>query len=138
MGPRLDPRLENWPARLDAVVEARRHEPFAWGEQDCVTFAAACVEALTGQRPLDGLPAWASSAQAERAIAAAGGLEAGVSARFQELPLAFAQRGDLLLLDVDGLGTLGVCLGATAAAPGKRGLVFPETLSAHRAWRVGG
>ena len=42
-------RLDDWPARLHAYIRARHDMPFAWGSQDCCTFAiSGGVEALTG------------------------------------------------------------------------------------------
>ena len=41
-------RLEDWPERLAAFVEARRAMPFRWGQNDCALFAADAVAAVTG------------------------------------------------------------------------------------------
>ena len=40
-------RLDDWPTRLNAFIDAARERPFAWGTWDCCTFAAAAVETVT-------------------------------------------------------------------------------------------
>ena len=42
-------RFPDWPQRLAMALEARRSTPFAWGQNDCATFAADMIEAITGQ-----------------------------------------------------------------------------------------
>lgn len=41
-------RLDDWEARLIAVLEAAQSRPFRLGTWDCALFAAAAVEAQTG------------------------------------------------------------------------------------------
>lgn len=41
-------RLDDWPKRLSAFLRERQHMPFEWGKNDCMSFAAHCVGALTG------------------------------------------------------------------------------------------
>jgi hypothetical protein len=66
-------RLELWPSRLDAVIQAAATRPFAWGEHDCCTFAADCVEAVTGTRvwPAD-FGTYTTSMGAQKAMFARG------------------------------------------------------------------
>ncbi len=131
-------RREDWPERLHACIEARRGTPFAWGIQDCVTFAAACVASMTDEDPLADLPAWGSREEADRALLAEGGLLTAVNARFAPCDPARASRGDLVLVRSDApLPALGVCLGAFCAAPGEQGLQFLPMTAARLAWRVG-
>lgn len=40
-------RVTDWRARLGRVVEQCRRKPHVYGTQDCGTFVAACVEAMT-------------------------------------------------------------------------------------------
>lgn len=51
MGPENSHRIkrhESWPARLSQFLHDRRDVPFAWGLNDCLTFGADAVAALTG------------------------------------------------------------------------------------------
>lgn len=131
-------RREDWPERLNEMIEMRRAMPFAWGVQDCASFAAACVAAMTDAAPLDGLPAWGSREDAEALLAELGGLDAAVTAMLGEpIAVTAARRGDVVRVDVAGVAALGICLGAYAAAPGPRGLEWADMRHWRQAWRVG-
>lgn len=60
----------DWEARLIALIEERQDMPFAWGIHDCVLWAAAAVEAMTGARIelLGDPPSWSGPEGALRAI----------------------------------------------------------------------
>ena len=42
-------RLRDWPERLDALLRSRASVPFEWGRNDCCTFVADAIEAMTGR-----------------------------------------------------------------------------------------
>lgn len=92
-------RADDWPERLEAFL-AVRDRPFAWGPQDCVTFAADWVVECLGFDPAARWRGWTNAREAVRAIEAAGGLEAGWAAQLQPIPPAFAGRGDIGLVRV--------------------------------------
>jgi hypothetical protein len=129
-------RLPDWPTRLDAHVHAHRARPFTWGPQDCVSFAAGAVAAITGQ-PVQA-PAWQGRRAAVRLLRQMGGVQ-GVAARTLGAlqPAASARRGDVVLLQQDGRHLLAVCLGHLWVAPGAQGLAFGPMSQALGAWRVG-
>jgi len=137
-------RREDWPERLTALIDLRRATPFAWGVQDCVTFAAAAIEAMTGADPLADLTRWNSREQAIQAISSLGSdLSHAVMARLGEpIMPTLARRGDLLLVETDVPGwpggqALGVCIGAHAVAPGPVGLEWVNMDRWRAAWRIG-
>jgi hypothetical protein len=133
-------RLADWAERLAALVEARRHAPFAWGRHDCGLFAADAVLACTGQDPAAALRGrYATEAEAEALMGPAGGLYGFVrgmeAARGTALcPPALAQRGDTALVLVGNQLAMGVVLGDVVAAPGIDGLVFVPIGAARRVW----
>lgn len=128
-------RHAHWTTRLHQHIERHRAEPFAWGLNDCCTFARGAVAAVTGAHlPLPAYGGWLSAA---RHLRLAGGLAAAADRVLPGLPaVTLARRGDVLLLCQAGRQWLAVCLGHLWAAPGARGLVFGPALDAHRAWRV--
>lgn len=135
-------RLPDWPERLAAMVEARRNQPFAWGEQDCCMFAADCAQALTGRDPA---ALWrgryATEAEAEAFLAPGGGLEGTVAAAMalfgaEEVPPLMAGRGDWALVLVGNQMLVGVVLGGLIATTGDDGLAFVPLRRAIRAWRI--
>ena len=128
-------RLENWPVRLDAAIEAARGRPFKWGEHDCATWASEVVCAITGARYWFAA-SYGSEKDADREIERLGldSLAAGVSRVLEPLesPL-LAQRGDIVQHKI---GALGVCVGSMAMCLRERGLIAVPVKNCVRAWRV--
>ncbi len=131
-------RRENWPALLNEWVEASRARPFKWRTWDCCSAAAAWVETCTGVDLFAPYAGRYSTAQgATRIINQAGGLESLVGAALgDDVGAAFAGRGDVVLVNIEGRESLAVCLGNMAAGPGKDGLAFIGRGEWQCAWRV--
>lgn len=121
-----------WDQRLHAVLTERMSMPFAWGTNDCVTFCAACVEAMTGVNHLAGMPTWRDEASALAAIEEVGGMVPWLDSHFAPINVLEAQRGDLGLVGT----ALNVCVGRGWAAPSGEGLAVTPIATASRAWRV--
>lgn len=134
------PRLEDWPERLAALVEARREAPFAWGQNDCALFMADAVAAVTGADPAAAFRGYTTEAEAEAVIAEEGleGVVARALAEFGcgDCPPGLAQRGDVALALLGNQPTMVVVLGEVLAGPGPRGLVFLPPARILRAWSV--
>jgi hypothetical protein len=128
-------RLPDWPERLAAYVEERRAQPFVWGNNDCASFAAGALRAMTGADPLGELT-WTSEAEAQAVLARLGGL-AWAARRVLGRPLPGherAPRGAVVCARINDAPTLGVQLGAWWCAPGGPGLVFRRTFEVRLAW----
>lgn len=135
----LPQRLPDWPERLAAFVEARRHVPFAWGSNDCATLAADAVLATTGADPMAALRGrWASEEEAGAVLQSMGGL-AAAARRVLGRPLDVWQqagRGAVVCANMQGQCILGVSLGAVWCAPGAAGLLFRSCAEVRLAWSV--
>lgn len=122
-------RVENWRARLVAVIARHECLPFAWGTSDCLMFAADAVEAMTGNA--FERPAYSTAAQARRIMRNMGAGEPGdvMAAFFEEIPPAMARVGDVaIVVDEDGRRAGAVCLGDQAIAKSSFGLArVPRT-----------
>lgn len=136
-------RLPDWPARLYAFFEAHEGKAFVWGSNDCITFAAGAVQAITGQPALEGLSPWHDEPTAAQQLRAARGLVGAVSSRLG-LPLAtplLAQRGDVLLVQARLAGKrvrfVAVCDADRWAGPYRGGLGRGPLAQAVNAWGVG-
>lgn len=136
-------RREDWPARLNALIEASLRRPFAWGAHDCCLFAAAAVQAMTGVDPAEDLRGtYKTPAGAARALKRYGGVEGAAATfagahGFAEIPPLLAQRGDVVLLATPNGPALGVIdLRGHIAATGPEGLIFQPPTAALRAWRI--
>lgn len=99
-------RLADWRARLAAEMDRQRRAPFSWGSQDCAMgLAAGAIEAITGQ---DLAASWrgrySSPSGARRALQKAGfsAVSDLVGSLLPEIPPAFADVGDIGLINADG------------------------------------
>jgi hypothetical protein len=131
-------RRDNWPNLLVQFIEQRREQPFAWGSNDCCTFAADWVQLCTGE---DHAKTWrnrySSGLGAARFLEEAGGVEALVDALgMQRIEPQLAGRGDIVAQETGRGMTLGICLGETTAFVAKGGLVFGPILNVETAWRI--
>lgn len=138
-------RLPDWPERLITFLEDRRGIPFQWGRNDCVTFAADGVQAITGFDALGPLRgSWTSEREASLRLLARGGITNAVrSVLGMEMDSpALAQRGDVVLVRTIGDGGLphrfvALCDADRWAAPWRHGVQRGPISMAIRAWGVG-
>lgn len=131
-------KLQGFAEKLAQFTTSRRLMPYAWGTNDCVTFAADAVQAVTGTDPIPELRgAWDDESGAMAVLEAQGGLVAAMDARFPRREVNFAQRGDLVLIkDANGQPSLGVCVGRDAVAPGVDEMLLTPIGKARIAWEV--
>lgn len=115
--------------------------PFAWGANDCCTFAADMALALTGHDPFAAHRGrYSTEAGADDVVGAQGltrfveGLMRDCGA--EEVAVAAAHRGDWAIVVVGNMPLVGVVLGPHVAAPGARGLAFLPFRRAERAWGI--
>ena len=139
-------RLSDWEARLHDFLEECSTAVFGYDHHldathfDCCMFAAGSVIAVTGEDPAAEFRGkYRSMAGASRALRTygAGTLEATLDGKFAERPVAFARRGDLVMIDE----MVGVCIGADALFIGEEdgvpGLVRFPRAAWLKAWSVG-
>jgi hypothetical protein len=152
-------RIEGWESRLHALVEDARRRPYELGTHDCMQFALAGVQALTGRdlaaelAPLtpDGKGIGPGSYLTERqaytlmrAVAKARGLEvqghplpAVVTAVLgPPVTMPRVHRGDVVLYDDPSGPHLGLCLGSQVAVLAVAGLIFPTRAQCVQGWSV--
>jgi hypothetical protein len=135
-------RLEDWPARLLAVIDGAAARPFEWGRWDCGQFVGAAIEATTGANPVDQLAGRYTTETGMRRILTRdydGSLQAFWSAQLgAPVPVTMAGRGDIVVVDHDGTQASGVVdlSGERVATLGLDGLEFLPIASAVAAWKV--
>ena len=131
-------RLSDWPIRMEAFLARRSNVPFTWGANDCGTFAADCVQAITGHDPApSGLRCHTTARQAYRAVSRHGGFAAIGDAAFGDrIDPALATVGDVLLVKIGQMDAFAICNGSTAIGPAATGLAVIPADRATLAWRV--
>jgi len=122
---------------LTALLAERLTKPFRWsGRGCCIGLGSRAVEAQIGIDPRFGL-SWSTKAEALAVLAAEGGIEAAMDARFDRIAPALAPRGDLAAVPCDELGCrIMVIEGATLAAPGARRLERLPRSAMTIAWNI--
>ena len=111
---------------------------FVWGENDCCTFAARCVDAMTGSDWLKDLQKYYWDRRSAHAyIADEGGIEPAVTKRIGP-PVApmLARRGDVCLIETGTGFGLAVCMGDKAVIPETDGLGSVPMSDVVKAWRI--
>ena len=142
----MNPRFQDWQIFLGEAVAAADRMPFAWGTNDCCLFVADCIRAMTGTdlgASFRGKYDDPASAMALIAFATDGG---GVEQLVEQLcrendmgevEVAYAQRGDIALHDVEAGPAAGIIYGDGALYLSEAlGLVAVPRASIRRAWRV--
>lgn len=129
-------RLPDWSVRLEVFVMERNRTVFAWGSNDCCTFAFDAVKAITGEDPAPHLRDHVDEMSAARSLKTQGGVEAIADKVFgQKIIPALASVGDIGLVTTKGRESLAVCGGDTWFGPGENGLVHVPLLDGLSAWR---
>lgn len=126
-------RKSTWEADLAEYIASVRREPFAWGTHDCCTFSAGAVEAMTGEDPMPEFRGKYSTALGSARALDGKSLEEVLDEKFEEVPIGFAQRGDLAWFT----DCVGVVAGGYAWFVGEEGLERVERSMWDKAWRVG-
>jgi hypothetical protein len=138
-------RVLNWESAFAHLLAVRAQQPFVWGASDCCLFAGDVIYALRGEDP-----AWwfrgrytdqRGAARALREYSDGSTLES-VAERicaeraYAEIPAAFAQRGDLVLIETDAGDALGVQVDHRVAVQGPAGVIITSDVRVRRAWAI--
>ena len=93
-------RFEDWPKRLSAYIIAHREIPFAWRENDCLSFVANCVKELTGKDFYASFNNYTDEATARELMELNGGAEGIITQCLGEPKRSprYATRGDVALV----------------------------------------
>ena len=149
ISPRLFARLEDWPERLIAYLDAQEKTTFRWGTTDCVMFVCNGVLELTGVDPIpqyrkskNGVGTYTTERGAVMALKRRDGtLPALMTRRFgPSVDWKHARRGDIVLLEKEDVSStpIGLCVGQSSVFRSPiSGLVHVETSGVSSAWRVG-
>lgn len=132
-------RLPDWRARLGVHLTETAADGFRYGSNDCALFAAGAVRAMTGHDPA---AAWRGTYTSLE-----GGLKRLRKAGFEdhvdhvakllvEVPPAFAQVGDIALVETPEGLALGIFTGETIACLRLTGLGHLPRKAAVKAWTV--
>lgn len=145
-------RHQDWASRLHAYLDEVQTLPFEWGKRDCCLFVCDGLRTITGLDPAAKMfrGKYRDATGAARLLKKHGGVEAVAKKicrglEWPEVRVALAQRGDVVLLDVDASGrpavgadqgALGLCVGRESVFMGIAGQQRLPTSQCRRAWAV--
>lgn len=93
-------RFSDWPMRLSAYLAEKQNEPFVWGSNDCLLFAAKAVQKLTGENFYDEYGSYSSMNEAYNLLLENGGIKGIISRALgaSKRNVLSAQRGDVIII----------------------------------------
>jgi hypothetical protein len=136
-------RHPEWEQRLSDYIRSIARTPHEYGSHDCMFHPGKAATAVTGKDYLRGhRNKYNSQAKAVRHLRAKGfdSPEAMLDSLFDECPIGFAQRGDIVLTpanDENGWDIPGVVVGDVAMCVSTQGLVAEPRARWLKAWKVG-
>lgn len=145
-------RFSDWQTRLDEEFKKAAGRDFEWGIHDCCTFACNAVLAITGDDPASMPLPFRGTYQTK--VGAYGNLNRLTDGKglvgavemaaeyygWEEIMPAFAQRGDLCLLQTEaeeGLGIVSLDGRNVMMANEPGGIKAVSRKMCSRAWRIG-
>lgn len=133
-------RKKDWRERLHSKLRELQQKPFAWGYNDCVTFAADCAEVMTGEDPIKDIRGtWSNKREALKAMKDYSGSAKLVDCcnkMLESKPIVFASVGDVIVCDGENGQFVAVVVGHTAVGPTSTGLQHVPIASAIAAYEV--
>lgn len=131
-------RRNDWRPRLTAYLADVAREPFVMGKHDCALFAAGAVKAMTGRDIARGFRGYRTLAAGIRKARKKGFDDhiAIFADRFEDVPVSYAQVGDVAVVEAEEGPALGIVQGEHIYMAGPAGICLKPLLSSTRAFRV--
>lgn len=131
-------RKENWPQALIAEIERHRKLPFSWDQSNCFYFPLDCVRAMTGVDLWESERGCASEDDYKRRLVRNGfaSVADAFAQTFPECPPAMARRGDVGLVEYQGVLCGVVVEGADVVGKAIDGTLRVPRVLLKRAFRV--
>ncbi|MDM9619075.1 hypothetical protein [Rhizobium sp. S96] len=131
-------RLPGWEKRLNAVVAKHQALPSIYGTSDCYLIADDGVEAVTGDRMYAAAIGYSTEAGAAKKLRQHGfeTVRDAFAAKFAEIAPSMAQRGDIGVVDRDGVLTGGLFTSIGFMTRGSEAVEFLPNSSVAYAFKV--
>jgi len=134
-------RYYDWPERLFDVIKTAQSSKFEWGTNDCALFACDCANAVIG---VDHAKSFRGKYKTRKGAMSALKKIEGVDSISKladkylgdRIELSIAQRGDVVLLTVESIESLGVVAGSYAVFLSPDGIQTVPLAKCVCAWRV--
>jgi len=137
-------KLPDWEIRYHAFMVENKDRDFQWGEWDCVKFADAAFEAMTGKDLIPPELEWHDEESAQKAIKSYGNtllksMIKGTKIKgLSVIDKQYISKGDIVVFEVDKKEVTGVCDGYAIVSPSDNGYSFRENDLAIKVFRIDG
>lgn len=132
-------KIEGWEKRLSEYIQAKEKEPFKWGENDCILFAAKAYEVITGEDHYSQYLPYSTKEEAYKILRKNKGFEGiiGKNIGLGHNNYLMAKRGDPVLMNIPDM-TCGIVddSGQYIIAPGENGIVRRPLSEAIYIWSI--
>ena len=141
-------RVENWPTKLQEALKTEADKTFAWGENDCFYWTNRVIEEITGRDNMYKFFEKRGFTPSRPYMTGKGMLRTikklGFSSFLQIVKAIYgdpinpksAQRGDILMLKIEGYQALGICRGIDVMFKTREGNAFYLPSNCEYAWRI--
>lgn len=133
-------RKSKWEQDLFDFMKSKINDPYEWGRNDCILFAADAVEVMTGHDFAAGRRGtYDGPIGAARIIREAGVEDVAefVALHLPEISVASAGRGDVVICWGPDGDFAAICQGRSCVGPSARGLIHIDRAQVKRAFKVG-
>lgn len=131
-------RVKNWEKNLKTVIEKHMVLPSQFGVSDCYLIPDDAVEAVTGSRMYPKAIGYKSEAGAAKKLRQHGfeNVEQAFASKFEEIPTSLAQRGDVGVVEVNGIISGGVFTALGFMTRGETSVIFVPYTEVKKAFKV--
>ena len=129
-------RLSGWEQGLADYLISKRDLEFEYGIHDCAHFVAGAVEVMTGENPMSEITRdYKTEIGSLRVLKGLGfeSVEEFVDSKFNEIPVGFAQTGDIALFE----DCIGIVISTKAVFVSEVGYTFADRSEWAKSWEVG-
>ncbi len=137
-------KLPDWEERYHNFMVENKDRDFQWGEWDCVTFADAAFQAMTGESLIPDELSWKDEETAKQSIKSYGNtllksMIKGTKVKgLSVIDKQYIAKGDIVVFKVDDKQVTGVCDGYAILSPSDGGYSFRENELAIKVFRING
>ena len=134
--------LTDWKERLWDYLDSQEDWTFSWSEHSCIAFAAGAVEAMTGEaywkNELSDVKHLTKKECIEYIREYGGNLAGTVEKALKGIAVKREHpgMGDIVVVDLDGQETTGICWGRYCIFAGYHGLVARKPEKLISAWKI--
>lgn len=133
-------KKHNWHNDFINFIHVNKNTQFSWGTNDCVMFAASCIEVCTGEHPFpEHKGKYRTEGGAKKYLSTRfGSLENAWDTYLERIDYKFVQRGDVILFESDTGLTSGISWNSGVYAISPDGIRYFDRIDdrVKGAWRV--